>query len=244
MVGYEQQGSVAPFAQSRSRLLVVDDDSDVREMLVRLLAAEGYQTYEAASGVEALAVIGTRRPDLVILDVMLTAESGLDILSALRRSDEIPVILLTARGREMDRVLGLKLGADDYVVKPFSPAELAARVGSVLKRTRQSTPAEERSTLEFGDLVIDRGAREIRLSGKIVRMTAKEFDLLAFLARSPRQVFSRSQLLTQVWESSSDWQDDATVTEHVRRVRRKIETNPGRPRWLRTVRGVGYRFEP
>ncbi|MHB8681609.1 MAG: response regulator [Acidimicrobiales bacterium] len=238
-----QLATVRPGAKSLGRLLVVDDDPDVRSMLSRLLVAEGYDVEEASSGSETLTALAARRPDLVILDVMLTGEDGFDVLAALRRSSNVPVILLTGRGRETDRVLGLKLGADDYVVKPFSAAELAARVGTVLRRSGQR-PALSQATLDFGALVIDPLAREVHLDGELVPTTAKEFDLLTFLASSPRQVFTREQLLAHVWESSSDWQDAGTVTEHIRRVRRKIESDPDQPRWVRTVRGVGYRFEP
>jgi two-component system phosphate regulon response regulator PhoB len=225
------------------RLLVVDDDVEVREMLSRLLCAEGYDVDEVESGAQALAVLAKGRPDLIILDVMLSAEDGFEILAAIRRSSNIPVILLTGRGRETDRVLGLKLGADDYVVKPFSSAELAARVGTVLRRSGQR-PTMPGTTLSFDGLVIDMASREVHVDGELVETTAKEFDLLAFLASSPRMVFSRDQLLSQVWDSSSHWQDSGTVTEHIRRIRRKIERDPESPRWVRTVRGVGYRFEP
>jgi len=230
-------------SRSLGRLLVVDDDPDVRSMLSRLLASEGYEVTEAATGAETLSALPGVRPDLVILDVMLSGEDGFDLLAAIRRSSNVPVILLTGRGRESDRVLGLRLGADDYVVKPFSAAELAARVGTVLRRSGQR-PALAGAALDFGDLVIDTMAREIHVGGALVTTTAKEFDLLAFLAASPRQVFSRDQLLAHVWESSSDWQDAGTVTEHIRRVRRKVESDPDHPRWVHTVRGVGYRFEP
>jgi len=213
-------------------------------MLSRLLEVEGYKVAEATTGAEALGSLSAGPPDLVFLDVMLTTENGFDVLAAIRRTSDVPVILVTAKGQETDRVLGLKLGADDYVVKPFSPAELAARVGTVLRRsTNRSAPAPS-GQLEFGDLVIDTLAREIRVSGALVETTAKEFALLAFLAGSPRQVFTREQLLSQVWDSSSEWQDAGTVTEHIRRIRRKIEADPDSPRWVRTVRGVGYRFEP
>ncbi len=212
-------------------------------MLGRLLLAEGYEVEKAATGAETLKALNERRADLVILDVVLAAEDGFEVLASIRRSSNVPVILLTGRGRETDRVLGLKLGADDYVVKPFSGAELAARVGTVLRRSGQR-PTPAGAPLVFGELVIDTLSREIRLGGETLETTAKEFDLLAFLASSPRQVFSREQLLAQVWDSSSQWQDAGTVTEHIRRVRRKIEENPDRPRWVRTVRGVGYRFEP
>jgi DNA-binding response OmpR family regulator len=227
----------------RGRILVVDDDPDLRRFVVRVLEAEGYDVEQAATSAQATAAIDARRPDLVILDITLGSEDGLDVLATLRRTSELPVILLTAKAKEIDRVLGLKLGADDYVVKPFSPAELAARVGTVLRRaTGPQSPSV--SVLEFGELEIDPSAHEVRLSGNLLRMTAKEFALLAFLAGSPRQVFTRGQLLAHVWNSSAEWQDADTVTEYVRRVRKKIETDPNRPRWIHTVRGVGYRFEP
>jgi DNA-binding response OmpR family regulator len=151
------------------------------------------------------------------------------------------VILLTARGSEADRIMGLKLGADDYVVKPFSPGELTARITSVLRRTRSAAP---QSVLEFDGLVLDLATREVTAGDLLVTTTAREFDLLAFLAGSPRQVFSRQQLLANVWDSSEEWQDPDTVTEHIRRIRRRIEPDPDHPRWIRTVRGVGYRFDP
>lgn len=229
--------------RSLGRLLVVDDDPDVRSMLSRLLVSEGYDVDEAATGTATLSALASKRPDLVILDVILDGEDGFELLGAIRRSSNVPVILLTGRGRESDRVVGLKLGADDYVVKPFSAAELAARVGTVLRRSGQR-PAQSSVMLQFEGLAIDPQAREIFVNGELVVTTAKEFDLLHFLASSPRQVFSREQLLSHVWDSSSEWQDSGTVTEHIRRVRRKIEVNADKPRWVRTVRGAGYRFEP
>ena len=229
--------------RTAGKLLVVDDDPEVRGMLTRLLEVEGYKVTEATTGMEAIEALAKNPPDLVMLDVMLTTESGFDVLAAIRRTSEVPVILVTAKGHETDRVLGLKLGADDYVVKPFSGAELAARVGSVLRRSATRIP-ESTGSMEFGELHIDMLAREIKVEGKLVETTAKEFALLAFLASSPRQVFTREQLLSQVWDSSSEWQDAGTVTEHIRRIRRKIESDPDSPRWVRTVRGVGYRFEP
>ncbi|HET6963482.1 MAG TPA: response regulator transcription factor [Acidimicrobiales bacterium] len=225
-----------------ARLLIVDDDPEIRTMLSRILTDEGYRVAEMADGEALLKAMNEQPPDLVLLDVMLAAEDGMDVLANLRRKSDVPVIMLTARGKELDRVLGLKLGADDYVVKPFSPSELTARIASVLRRT--SRRPDSGTTLDFGALAIDVPTREVRLDGELVETTAKEFDLLAFLARSPRQVFSRAQLLEQVWDSSSDWQAEGTVTEHVRRIRRKIEQDPDNPRWVKTVRGVGYRFEP
>jgi DNA-binding response OmpR family regulator len=229
-------------ANKTERILVVDDEPIVREVVAAYLQREGFEVAEAPDGAVALEKVGDRRPDLVVLDVMLPEVDGFSVLTALRRSGNIPVILLTARTEESDRVLGLELGADDYVVKPFSPRELVARVRSVLRRSRSArAPAE---ILEFDGLRVDEQAREVSVDGRFIEMTPKEFDLIAFLARSPRQVFSRGQLLEQVWDSSPDWQDPSTVTVHVRRLRRKIEANPEKPRWITTVWGVGYRFEP
>ena len=209
-------------------------------MLRRYLTMEGYTVDEAADGPAALEAISRRAPDLVLLDVMLPGRDGLDILASLRRTNDVPVILLTARRGEGDRVVGLRLGADDYVVKPFSPAELTARIATVLRRAGPQTPAR----LRFDGLVIDLSSREVIARGELVDIPAREFELLVFLASAPRQVFSRDELLSRVWGSSADFQDPGTVTEHVRRIRRRIETDPDHPRWIRTVRGMGYRFEP
>lgn len=230
------------------RVLVVDDDPSVRALVSRSLSAEGWQVDEAADGQVAIDRFRTDPPDVVILDVVLPPTGGFAVLDELRLAarmagaHEVPVIMLTGRGAEEDRIRGLDQGADDYMVKPFSPGELAARVRSVLRRSGRG---DVTTVLDFGDaLQIDVAAREVRRGGAPVPLTAKEFDLLAFLASSPRQVFSRGQLLEQVWDSRSEWQDEATVTEHVRRLRRKIEDDPDAPHHLRTVRGAGYRFEP
>ena len=230
----------APEAR-REKVLVVDDDETVRVLLTRYLEMEGFAVAQVSDGGGALAAIASENPDLVLLDLMLPAQDGLDILTRLRRDSQVPVILLTARGGEADRILGLKLGADDYVVKPFSPGELAARINSVLRRSRTAAP---QSVLQFDGLSLDLGTREVTVGDLMVTTTAREFDLLAFLASSPRQVFSRQQLLENVWASSGEWQDPDTVTEHIRRIRRRIEADPDHPRWIRTVRGVGYRFDP
>ncbi len=226
--------------QTTHRVLVVDDDDGVRALLTRYLELEGYEVEQAADGPSAMESLLTRAPDLVLLDVMLPMEDGLQIITRVRRESDVAVILLTGRDGEADRVLGLKLGADDYVVKPFSPAEVAARIASVLRRVQPSSS----STLEFEGLAIDLTTREVHVNDQPVALTAKEFDLLAFLAASPRQVFSREQLLDRVWQSSSEWQSPDTVTEHVRRLRRRIENQPERPQWIITVWSVGYRFEP
>lgn len=224
-----------------ARVLVVDDEHTVREVVVAYLEREGHRVSEASDGKAALEAISADLPDLIVLDVMLPKVDGFTVLSRLRRFRDTPVILLSARTDESDRVLGLGLGADDYVVKPFSPRELAARVRSVLRRTR---PVAATPRLEFDRLVIDGATREVLVDDVPISLTPKEFDLLAFLARSPRQVFSRGQLLEHVWDSSTDYQDPSTVTVHVRRLRRKLEDDPDAPRWVTTVWGVGYRFEP
>ncbi len=225
----------------RPRVLVVDDEPMVREVVAAYLEREGYRVVEAADGAAALDVLAAGMPDLVVLDLMLPHVDGYEVMRRLRRTADVPVILLTARSEEPDRVLGLELGADDYLVKPFSPRELAARVRSVLRRAR---PQPEPVRLEYDELVVDVRSREVLVSGSAVDLTAREFDLLAYLAAAPRQVFSRGQLLEQVWDSSPDYQDPSTVTVHVRRIRQKIEADPQRPRWIVTVWGVGYRFEP
>lgn len=221
------------------RVLVVDDEPTVREVVTRYLERDGFRVLQASDGAGAMKALADR-PDLVILDLMLPSVDGLTILQQLRRTSDVPVILLTARSEEADRIVGLELGADDYVVKPFSPRELAARVKSVLRRTRQR-PSEAR--LEFEGLLIDTKTRDVVVRGERVDMRAREFDLLAFLASSPRQVFSRGQLLEQVWHSPAEFQDLSTVTVHVRRIRQKIEVDPLQPRWITTVWGIGYRFE-
>jgi DNA-binding response OmpR family regulator len=223
-------------------VLVVDDEPTIREVVARYLERDGFVVDSAATGVEALSLIASRAPDLIVLDLMLPGVTGIEILAEVRRTSDVPIIVLTARDDETDRVTGLELGADDYVVKPFSPRELAARVRSVLRRTAR--PIRSQHPILFDDVEIDPAAREVRRSGSTVDLTAREFDLLAFLAESPRQVFSRNQLLNHVWDSSADWQDPSTVTVHIRRLRHKIERDPQSPEHLVTVRGVGYRFEP
>lgn len=224
-------------------VLVVDDEPTVREVVVGYLRRDGHDVMEAADGTTALELLENQAFDLVVLDMMLPGVNGLDILRRIRSMGDMPVIMLTARAEESDRVAGLELGADDYVVKPFSPRELAARVNGVLRRAAPKV-ASTKETIEFDGLVIDNRAREVLLAGELVDMTPKEFDVLAHLAASPRQVFSRADLLRDVWDSSPDWQDPATVTVHVRRIRNKIESDPENPHWITTVWGVGYRFEP
>jgi DNA-binding response OmpR family regulator len=226
------------------RVLVVDDEPMVREVVSRYLQLDGMRVHEAADGTAALALLAADPPDLVVLDVMLPGTDGLSILRTLRTRGDIPVILLTARAEEIDRVLGLELGADDYVVKPFSPRELVARVRTVLRRTQGGAATPDDEVLDFGGLRIEPRAREVRTAAGLVTLTPKEFDLLLTLARSPRQVFSRRQLLQLVWDSAPEYQDAATVTVHVGRLRQKLEADPQNPRWITTAWGVGYRFEP
>ena len=222
------------------RILIVDDDTVVRRLVRDGLEREGFEVAEADDGSAALAEVAQCQPDLVILDLNLPLVGGFDVLHRLRETSTVPVILLSGRSAEIDRVLGLEMGADDYVVKPFSPRELASRVRAVLRRVRD----EHRARLDFGDLTLDIARRAVHKRGELIDLRAREFDLLAFLAAAPRQVFSRTELLEQVWRSMPGWQDLATVTEHVRRVRLKLEDDQEHPRWIRTVRGVGYVFEP
>ncbi len=232
----------APTTISGQRILVVDDELMVREVVCAYLDREGFKVFEAGTGSQAVEMINAKDPDLIILDVMLPEVNGFTVLNELRRQSEIPVILLTARSEEADRVLGLELGADDYVVKPFSPRELVARVRTVLKRLQREAAVYER--FDFGHLVVDGRTREVFVDEKPVDLAPKEFELLEYFCASPRQVFTRIQLLEQVWDSSADWQDPATVTVHVRRLRQKLEKDPENPGWIKTVWGVGYRFEP
>jgi two-component system, OmpR family, phosphate regulon response regulator PhoB len=225
---------------TRTRVLVVDDDERVRTVVAWQLEADGYAVAQARDGADALERIDVERPDLVVLDLSMPGLGGLDVLRRVRALEAqcggaaLPVIVLSGRSGETDRIVGLDLGADDYLVKPFSPGELAARVRSVLRRS-----AGAPRPVQLSGLSVDPATREVCVDGAPVELTAREFDLLAFLARHPRQVFSRAQLLQQVWRSEPGWQGEATVTEHVHRLRSKV--GAGR---LRTVRGVGYQLEP
>ena len=220
-------------------VLVVDDEPIVREVVVRYLARDGHRTLEAADGDSARDVVEEAELDLVVLDVMLPGTDGLELCRWIRGRSELPVIMLTARGEEADRIVGLELGADDYVTKPFSPRELTARVRSVLRRSGSNVSTV--ATLEFGDVALERETRDVRKAGSPVRLTAKEFDLLWFLASNPRRVFSRDQLMASVWGYTAAL-DTGTVTVHIRRLREKIEDDPSQPRYLETVWGIGYRL--
>jgi two-component system phosphate regulon response regulator PhoB len=218
-----------------TRVLVVEDDHKVRTLITWRLEAEGYHVHAVGDGAVALASVAGEPPDLIVLDLSLPGVPGLDVLARVRGT---PVIIVSARTGEADRINGLDRGADDYLVKPFSPDELAARARSLLRRTSGA------DQIEVGGLTIDRGARQVLLDGEPVELSPMEFNLLAFLAATPRKPYTREQLLQQVWHSSAGWQDPKTVTQHVHRLRHKLEPEPSRPRWLRTVARVGYRFDP
>jgi two-component system, OmpR family, phosphate regulon response regulator PhoB len=232
----------------KARILVVDDDTELTSLLKLVLEGEGYSAIVASDAAGAIEQVEKDTADLVALDISLGKDDGRVVLSKIRERGELPVIFISGKSDTADRVLGLRLGADDYLPKPFSPVELVARIESVLRRTTSKAESGAKGsggTEQVSEgLTLNEKTREVFVEGRPVELTAKEFDLLAFLVRSPRQVFSRGQLLEHVWSSRSEWQDEATVTEHVRRVRHKVEKDPERPRWITTVRGVGYRFEP
>jgi len=222
-------------------VLVVDDEPIVRDVVVRYLERAGFQTVEADDGDRARSLLAQDTPDLVLLDVMLPGTDGLELCRWIRGRSAVPVILLTARGDEEDRIVGLDLGADDYVTKPFSPRELVSRVRAVLRRVEAPDVPSER--IVFGELAVDAEKREVRRGDEELRLTAKEFDLLWFLATHPRRVFGRDELMRRIWGYEAAF-DTGTVTVHIRRLREKIEESPSEPRYLQTVWGVGYRFVP
>ena len=232
-------------SRERGSVLVVDDEPTILDVVSRYLERAGYQARVAGDGREALRLAGEERPDLIVLDLMLPGMGGLEVMRLLRERSwdrgRVSVILLTAKGEQTDRIVGLRLGADDYVVKPFSPAELVARVDAVLRRVESSPQREE--PLVFPGLEIDPSARRVTVAGTEVALTVREYDLLLFLAHHPGQVFSRDQLMETVWDYSF-YTDTSTVTVHVRRLREKIEEIPSEPRLLQTVWGVGYRLQP
>ncbi|HEY5304745.1 MAG TPA: response regulator transcription factor, partial [Acidimicrobiales bacterium] len=209
-------------------ILLVEDDAEMLSLLGRFLPEEGYEVRVVCDMASTLRAVSEEEPDLILLDIVLGHEDGRDILKEIREISDVPAIFLTGRGLESDRIAGLKMGADDYIVKPFSLGELAARIESVLRRSGNHTGQNsiDAPNMKFGPLEINEQTHEVNLDGVLLELTAKEFSLLAFLATSPRQVFSREQLLEHVWASSPEWQNEATVTEHIRRLRLKIETDP------------------
>lgn len=227
----------------KQKILVVEDDPDTREAIVAALRWAGFLCTEAADAVRARHVIKNYRPDLIVLDLGLPDGDGLDMLVELRKGDDLPVVVCSGRDSELDRVSGLDVGADDYVTKPFSPRELALRVRSILKRVGTGSQNHQ-NVLSFGAVTIDVDAHEVTVEGEPVVLTSREFDLITFLARNQRIAFSRQQLLKNVWRSSDKDRSEATVTEHVRRLRMKIRDDKENPRHLCAVRGVGYRLVP
>ena len=239
----EESTHVDVHDNSRGSVLVVDDEATIREVVARYLERAGYRTRSAHDGSEAVRLAEAERPDIVILDLMMPGIDGLEVLRRLRSPDHrrLAVILLTAKGEESDRVMGLRLGADDYVCKPFSPAELVARVEAVIRRL--DTSPESAEPIHFDGIEIDPTARRVTVQGEEASLTHREFDLLLFLARHPAQTFSRTQLMDAVWQYAF-YTDTSTVTVHIRRLRLKVEPDPAEPRFIETVWGVGYRFAP
>ena len=224
------------------RVLVVDDEPIVREVLGRYLARDGFSVETAEDGEAAVAAFEANAPDLVLLDLMLPRLDGTEVFARIRERSATPVIMLTAKGQETDRIVGLEIGADDYVTKPFSPREVVARVRAVLRRAGHRS-GDNRGPMVFDGLEIDPRSREVSSGGRSVSLTPKEFDVLELLASNAGRVFSRLQLLEELWDFAFDG-DPSTVTVHIRRLREKIESDPSRPRHLVTVWGVGYRFDP
>ena len=222
-------------------ILVVDDEETIREVVRRYLEREGYLVKEAADGYEALRIIQDDSPSLIVLDLMLPGIDGLSLTQHLRQDRQIPIIMLTAKSEDNDRIRGLDLGADDYITKPFNPQEVVSRVRAVLRRSDRETISSAKKAIQTGILNIDPVARNVRVKSQNITLTAKEFDLLWHFALHPEQVFSRTQLLAQVWGDEL-YTDPSTVTVHIRRLREKIEIDPSQPQQILTVWGVGYKF--
>jgi DNA-binding response OmpR family regulator len=231
---------------SGEKILVVDDEPSIREIVSLYLKRSGFAVSTAADGQVAIDELARQSFDLVVLDLMLPKVDGLEITRRLRATSQTPIIMLTARSEEIDRILGLEMGADDYVTKPFSPQELVSRVRAVLRRTQRAQQTildTGERPLVYGALRIDPQKRLVEARGQEIMLTAREFDLLWLLARHPRQVFNRDQLLDLVW-GITEYIDASTITVHVRRLREKIEADPANPRYIQTMWGVGYKFEP
>jgi DNA-binding response OmpR family regulator len=228
--------------KSRPSILIVDDESTIREVVRRYLERDGFQVWEAADGFEALDAIKSEPPDLILLDLMLPGIDGLTLTRHLRQDRAIPIIMLTAKGEASDRIRGLDLGADDYITKPFSPQEVVSRVRAVLRRSGRQVDSHASKPIEVGRLLIDPVARSVKIDGQLVSLTLKEYDLLLHFIQNPQQVFTRAQLLAQVWGDEL-YTDPTTVTVHIRRLREKIERDPSAPQAILTVWGVGYKFE-
>ncbi|WP_312520566.1 response regulator transcription factor [Anaerospora sp.] len=223
------------------KILVVDDDAKILKIVCHCLEKEGFHTMVAIDGEQALQSAKLNQPDLVILDLMLPKLNGLDVGKILINEYQIPVLILSAKGDELDRIIGLRMGVDDYLTKPFSPTEMVLRVQAVLRRVQGRRQMQNSSTITCGCISIDLNTRTVTVAAKLVSLTGKEFELLWLLVSNPQQVFTRMQLLNKVWHS--DYQgDENTVTVHVRRLREKIEADPSQPQFIKTVWGVGYKF--
>jgi len=227
---------------AKQKILVIDDEENVCELVSLYFGKAGYEVVCAADGVEGLDTLREQRPDIVILDLMLPGIDGVDVCKEIRKTSNVPLIMLTARVDEVDRVLGLEIGADDYVTKPFSPRELLARVKAVLRRSAYAPNPDEQQVLKMPGLSVSRISREVVVGEERVALTPKEFDLLWFLASNRNRVFTREQLLEQVWAYQEFYGDERTVDQHIKRLRRKIEIN-GSPCRITTIWGVGYKFE-
>jgi DNA-binding response OmpR family regulator len=225
------------------QILVIEDEPNIREIVSLYLQRSGFHVHALEDGHQAQLWLSKQQPDLIIMDLMLPELDGYQLTSEIRARSDVPIIMLTSRRDEVDRIAGLEMGADDYVVKPFSPQELVSRVRAVLRRTRPRGSEAVDPIIAIGDVVIDPNTREVTLAGQLCDLTAREFDLLQLLAANPRRVFSRDQLLDRVW-GSSDYIDPGTVTVHIRRLREKIEKDASKPEHIITVWGVGYRFDP
>ncbi|MGE7876672.1 response regulator transcription factor [Peribacillus muralis] len=229
------------------KILIVDDESSIRDVCKRYLQREGYLTIEASDGEEAIAKWKKQKPDLIILDLMMPYKTGWEVCQEIREVDDVPIIMLTARGEEQDRLMGLTNGAEDYVTKPFSPRELVLRVKSIFRllgRNPLLTEIREAhvNMVQYGELEVNEATRTVCLRHDPIELTMKEFDILWLLINHPKQVFSRSQLLEKVWNMEFEG-DTTTVTVHMRRLREKLERDPSNPQMLKTVWGVGYKFE-
>jgi DNA-binding response OmpR family regulator len=227
---------------SKGEILIVDDEPGIIRLIAMYLEREGYQTASARTGAEALDLIASNPPALVVLDIMLPDIDGWEVCREIRRTSDVPIIMLTAREGDEDKIVGLEIGADDYVTKPFTPRELIARVKAILRRVRSAPSEEADACLDFGALVIDTAKREVRLNGELVTLRAKEYDLLVELARRPGVVFSREKLLQDVW-GYDFFGDSGTIDVHVRRLRAKLNDDSSNPRFIETVWGVGYRLK-
>jgi len=226
-----------------TKIVVVEDEPSISEVVSLYLKRAGYTVFSYIDGLEALNSLTSQLPDLIILDVMLPGMDGFTLTRNLRDRSDVPIILLTSRREESDRIAGLELGADDYVVKPFSPQELVSRVRAVLRRARSNTEITNESILNFKGLTINPQTRDVTINGEAIILTAKEFELLYHMALHPRQVFTRDQLLENIW-GFSHYIDAGTITVHMRRLREKIEKDPTSPEYIITVWGIGYKFEP